>query len=82
MVNAYIRGATRKGVGKPSVATGQDQGRKNKVEKSHRVGKARVAVGCGKGAGLFGASLGMFPRGSARPWKLFLTEDKGSISRG
>lgn len=57
-------------------------GRKNKVEKSHRPGKARVAVGCGKGAGLSGASLGMFPRGAARPWKLFPMGEKGSISRG
>lgn len=56
------------------MATGQDQprGRKNKVEKSHRGRKGRVAVGCREGAGPPGASPGMFPRGAARPWKLSL----------
>lgn len=64
------------------MATGQDQERKNKVEKSPQQGKARVAVGCGKGAGLPGASLGMFSKGAAKPWKLFLRGEKVSISRG
>lgn len=63
-VNASIRGATRKGLGSPRWQPARIRERKNKVEKSHRPGKARVAVGCRKGAGLPGASLGMSPRGA------------------
>lgn len=41
-----------------------------------------MAVGCGEGAGPPGASLGMFARAAARPWKLSLTVGKGSIAGG
>lgn len=43
--------------------------------------KGRVAVGRGAGAGPPGASLGVFPTGAARPWKLSLPVERAAAPR-